>query len=106
MTRRSVDDLPKDKKGRPIMPGTYAQELRWQLVMFKHFDLTPDRRAQVNFVRDEFAKLADFIVNELPPGKEALHAMRQLMEAKDTAVRAVVRDTIPHDRAGGPLLPS
>lgn len=54
--------------------------MRW----FEHAHLPP----QLGQVSAEFARLAGWIVENLPPGPERTVALRKLLEAKDAAVRS------------------
>lgn len=47
-------------------------------------------REPLQSVSAEFAQLAVYIANELPPGAERSVALRRLLEAKDAAVRAAL----------------
>ena len=47
-------------------------------------------RATMNEVREQYANLARWLQEQLPPGPEKTAGMRKLLEAKDAHVRAVI----------------
>lgn len=57
---------------------------------FTYIETTPEKREEVQRLRDEFKEMAEMIERDLPDGPEKSVALRKLIEAKDAAVRAIL----------------
>jgi hypothetical protein len=62
-----------------------TDEASARLLKFFQYAHLPEN---LQVIAREFADLADWIVEHVPPGPERTVALRKLLEAKDCAVRA------------------
>lgn len=95
-----AEQVPTCACGEPAAPGVvhrtgapcyYEQPVSQPspLPILRYFDFThlPEPLRQVSA---EFASLAMYVADYLPPGPEQRVALRKLLEAKDAAVRAAL----------------
>jgi hypothetical protein len=60
-------------------------EIQDRMIKWFEWDHVPDDLKQIC---ESFSRLADIVVQDIEPGPERTVALRKLLEAKDSAVRA------------------